>query len=75
MLRNFDEKLNGFLSVTMLSIMLFAICYCGFEFSYTRFEVGNVIFQKFSFLSMLYLALILKGIIVARHFKNFIIRP
>ncbi|MCU7617190.1 hypothetical protein NZ698_08270 [Chryseobacterium sp. PBS4-4] len=41
MLRNFDEKLNGFLFIVILPILLFAMSYYGFESSYTRFKTSE----------------------------------
>lgn len=41
MLRTFDEKLNGFLFVVILPILLFAMSYYGFESSYTRFKTSE----------------------------------
>jgi hypothetical protein len=41
MLKIFDEKLNGFLFVVLLPILLFAMSYYGFESSYTRFKTSE----------------------------------
>jgi hypothetical protein len=41
MLRTFDEKLNGFLFVVLLPILLFVMSYYGFESSYTRFKTSE----------------------------------
>jgi len=74
MLRNFDEKLNGFLFVAILSILLLAMSSYGYESFYARFEVSYMIFQKFSLYSTLYISFIFSGIFVACHLKNFIIK-
>ncbi|MBW8522414.1 hypothetical protein K0U91_08000 [Chryseobacterium chendengshani] len=41
MFRTLDEKLNGFLFVIILPILLFVMSYYGFESSYTRFKTSE----------------------------------
>lgn len=41
MFKTLDEKLNGFLFVIILPILLFVMCYYGFESSYTRLKTSE----------------------------------
>lgn len=40
-MKNFDERLNGFLFIVILPILLFGMSYYGFESSYTRFKTSE----------------------------------
>ena len=41
MLKRNDEKINGFLFVIVLPLLLFAMSYYGFESSYTRLKTSE----------------------------------
>lgn len=86
MFKNFDEKINGFLFVIVLPLLLFAMSYYGFESSYTRLKVSETA-PKFLFSSVYayrvipnYLSVYLTGLVgylidnYLSFFKDFLLK-